>query len=296
MVETWIVLVAAVSLVFYLLYWAKINKKERLKEEELRIAQELEKQKKRERTSTEEHAKDLERIREAGIAVINAEMEMKRNQYLDAIARDIDEKRANMEREHHEKYMTLLNERDKIKEEIVPLKATLDDFQAKRDAINESLMRDKKMKMEKDFHRIILSEEAKTDIAYLTSIESKVHNKQVLRKLIYEVYLRPAVIEMEKRVLANLEFSGVYRITDPNGQCYIGQGVNIKNRWQQHVKASLGLDGIAHQHIHTIIKNYGWDLMTWEVLEKCPRANLNEKEKFYIEFYDSKNLGYNKRM
>lgn len=32
---------------------------------------------------------------------------------------------------------------------------------------------------------------------------------------------------------------------------------------------------------------------TWELIEKCPSAELNEKEKYYIEFYLSKDYGYN---
>lgn len=32
---------------------------------------------------------------------------------------------------------------------------------------------------------------------------------------------------------------------------------------------------------------------TWELIEKCTSAELNEKEKYYIEFYLSKDYGYN---
>ena len=32
---------------------------------------------------------------------------------------------------------------------------------------------------------------------------------------------------------------------------------------------------------------------SFEVLEECPPALLNEKEKYYIELYQSKEFGYN---
>lgn len=32
---------------------------------------------------------------------------------------------------------------------------------------------------------------------------------------------------------------------------------------------------------------------SWELLEKCSREELNEKERFYIELYQSKDYGYN---
>jgi hypothetical protein len=32
---------------------------------------------------------------------------------------------------------------------------------------------------------------------------------------------------------------------------------------------------------------------TFELLEKCPKTELNEKEKFYINLYQSYDFGYN---
>ena len=32
---------------------------------------------------------------------------------------------------------------------------------------------------------------------------------------------------------------------------------------------------------------------SWELLEACPREQLNEKEKYYINLYQSQDFGYN---
>ena len=32
---------------------------------------------------------------------------------------------------------------------------------------------------------------------------------------------------------------------------------------------------------------------SWELIEQCDKSLLDEKEKFYIELYQSKNFGYN---
>jgi hypothetical protein len=32
---------------------------------------------------------------------------------------------------------------------------------------------------------------------------------------------------------------------------------------------------------------------SWELLETCSKEELDKKEKYYIELYDSKNYGYN---
>ena len=41
------------------------------------------------------------------------------------------------------------------------------------------------------------------------------------------------------------------------------------------------------------IQEYGIWSFTWELLEKCSKEDLNDKENFYIELYDSYNYGYN---
>ena len=41
------------------------------------------------------------------------------------------------------------------------------------------------------------------------------------------------------------------------------------------------------------MQEYGIWNFSWEVLEECPREQLDEKEKYYIDLYDAKNFGYN---
>lgn len=41
------------------------------------------------------------------------------------------------------------------------------------------------------------------------------------------------------------------------------------------------------------MKEYGLWSFSWELLEECPRAQLNEKEAFYISMYQSDLYGYN---
>ena len=42
------------------------------------------------------------------------------------------------------------------------------------------------------------------------------------------------------------------------------------------------------------MQEYGIQNFSWEVLEECSKDLLNEKEKFYIELYQSKEFGMNK--
>lgn len=81
---------------------------------------------------------------------------------------------------------------------------------------------------------------------------------------------------------------GIYKVTNKvNGKVYIGQSVDIGRRWRQHMTAE---DDI---YFHKAIQKYGVENFEWEVIEKCKKKDLDEREIYWIEYYDSFNKGYN---
>ena len=81
---------------------------------------------------------------------------------------------------------------------------------------------------------------------------------------------------------------GIYKVTNKiNGKVYIGQSVDIGRRWRQHMTAG---DDI---YFHKAIQKYGVENFEWEVIEKCKKSELDERESYWIEYYDSYNKGYN---
>ena len=75
---------------------------------------------------------------------------------------------------------------------------------------------------------------------------------------------------------------GIYKITNKiNGKSYIGQSINIKNRWQVHASTKDDCP------IHRAIQKYGKKNFEWEILEKCLPENLDEKERYYINLYNT---------
>lgn len=85
---------------------------------------------------------------------------------------------------------------------------------------------------------------------------------------------------------------GIYKITNKtNGKIYIGQAVRINIRLSQHRSGKSKNDGSL---IDKAIYEEGVDNFTYEVVEECLQSELNEKEKYYISFYNSiKPNGYN---
>lgn len=88
---------------------------------------------------------------------------------------------------------------------------------------------------------------------------------------------------------------GIYKITNTvNGKVYVGQAVDIKRRWQEHSSHSFSPTHISYNHtIHRAIRKYGIENFTFEVLEECAEALLNEKEIYWIAKLNSKQNGYN---
>ena len=86
----------------------------------------------------------------------------------------------------------------------------------------------------------------------------------------------------------------IYKITNKvNGKSYIGQTIqNVKERFYQHcaIKCSQAVLNMA---IHRAINKYGKSNFTIEVIEEVESTNLNDRERYWIKYYNSYNNGYN---
>ena len=77
------------------------------------------------------------------------------------------------------------------------------------------------------------------------------------------------------------------------GKKYIGKtSAEVSKRWTEHVKTSLGIGGVKKSKIHSMLFN-NWDKFTFSVIEVVENANLSEREKYYINFFETDKYGYN---
>ena len=134
------------------------------------------------------------------------------------------------------------------------------------------------------------------DITELQIVRQKLKKPEILDKIIYDTYVAKPVLEMVKRVLQNSTCSGIYKITcQETKEIYIGKSTDIKNRWQQHCKTAFNCGTIASSLLHRKMQQYGIENFTFELLETVPKDKLSEREKFYIDFYKTKETGLNER-
>lgn len=86
----------------------------------------------------------------------------------------------------------------------------------------------------------------------------------------------------------------IYKITNTiNGKSYIEQTIqNIKERFYQHCATKCS-KAVSNMAIHRAIKKYDKSNFTVEVIEEIDSANLNDRERYWIKYYNSYNNGYN---
>ena len=77
--------------------------------------------------------------------------------------------------------------------------------------------------------------------------------------------------------------SGIYKITSPTGKIYIGQSKNIANRFKYYKTYNCK----GQIKIYASLIKHKWENHIFEILELCDESKLNERELFYIKFYDT---------
>ena len=183
---------------------------------------------------------------------------------------------------------------NRIMEDASVIEEALKNMKEKHERTIEAMKEQEKEQDEIEFHRIVLTSAERHDIELLKEVEKKLHNKDILRKLIYKSYIEVPMNEMFARI--GVESSpGIYKIENINNKkTYIGQSTNLRNRLREHIKSAIGISSIASQAVHNVMAEEGIENFLFTVLDPCGRGNLNEREKYWIDFYKSNEWGYNR--
>lgn len=151
--------------------------------------------------------------------------------------------------------------------------------------------------MKEDFiatHTLSITAKDYEDINTLTECRGKLNRKSVLDSLVWSEFVQGPLQQLRKDLVSiklTEKVSGIYRITNTeNDRCYIGQAVDISNRWTEHIKAALNNPSDKFHKALAQVPLYLW---TWEILERCNKPQLNEREKYWITHYNSNEFGYN---
>ena len=183
-----------------------------------------------------------------------------------------------------------------MQEQLGALQHEVDDYRQKRDAINAEILRQRALDEQQDFYRICITDADLEDIDILLSLRQRLHKSSFLDKITYDTFVSKYVKEMAKRVLEGKDPSGIYKVTNiKTNEVYVGKSTTVATRWQNHTKSAFGLEGVADSQFQRALKKYGIQNFTWALLEEVPKDKLTEREKYYIDLYDTTKYGYNMR-
>lgn len=82
---------------------------------------------------------------------------------------------------------------------------------------------------------------------------------------------------------------GVYKITNPLGEIYIGSSKEIYKRIKHYEK----LNCKTQTKLYNSLLIYGWNNHIFEIIEECKEIDLRTKERFWQEFYNVLDKGLN---
>ena len=199
----------------------------------------------------------------------------------------IDECYKEKEKEYNIKIKYLEEQRKQVEDQLTQIKNVYQ-------AATAAKIREQQEEQKWSFYKIKLTDEQATDISRLEEWKQKLYDPTIVSKIIWSAYVLKPTSDLCNRVLGPNPVCGIYKITNTStGEKYIGQSVNIAERWKQHIKCGLGIDASSTNKLYNIMQKTGVWNFTFEILEKCSRDKLNEKERFWIEMYQSNKIGMN---
>ena len=192
-----------------------------------------------------------------------------------------------IEKDFDLKMLSLDKQKENIEAEIAKLQAALT-------AGVEAQLREREKEENIDFYKLHITDQELSDIKTLNAVKAMLFNPVILSKLIWTTYFQKQTTELCNRVLGTNKICGVYKITNLlTQQYYIGQSVDVAQRWKDHTKCGLGIEAPATNKLYKAMQEDGVWNFSFELMEKCSREELNEKERLWIEMYQTDKFGYN---
>ena len=191
-------------------------------------------------------------------------------------------------------HQDLNNIRESAAQQKKEIQKDIDKIKSSLSAGVEARLREQQKKDKINFYKLSINDADLADVKMLENLKTSFHKPVVLSKLIWTQYFQKQMTELCDRVLGKKTICGIYKITNLNSeQCYIGQSVDVSKRWKDHCKCGLGIEASATNKLYNNMQKNGVWNFSFELLEECSRNLLNEKERFWIEMYQSDKFGLN---
>ena len=224
------------------------------------------------------------------------------NEEFDRVSEELSKEYREQREDYQQEYLQTLqdaqtNFTSKIQEKQIELESIQNELNkaiAKQKAIIESNKREEEKLYNFTFYTLQISDEDKKEIKKLKEIADFFRSPQVLYKIIWKTYYEKAFTDLIGRITDTPIVCGIYKITNLNNKkVYIGQSTNIKERLRTHIKKGLGADTPGNNKLYKAMFADGVENFLYEIIEKCPREELNDKERYWITYFGAQEYGYN---
>ena len=102
------------------------------------------------------------------------------------------------------------------------------------------------------------------------------------------------VLNLENLRKLDWKISGIYKIENIfSGNIYIGQAKDIRKRLREHLEGCIRQDKDENKALVSSWVKYGEGCFDFELVEKCDLSELDDKERYWIAYYDCHKNGYN---
>lgn len=177
--------------------------------------------------------------------------------------------------------------------ELQKINDQLKEFRAKVSAAVEAAKRQEEINTKQNFYKLNLSDIDLEEIKQLREVTKFLRNSEPINKVIWKVYYEKPYTDLVGRLIGENVVTGIYKITNiENQKCYVGQAVNIAERFRQHIKRGVGAEAPTKNKLYPAMMKYGVENFTFEIIEKCPREDLNNREDYWQSYFGAKEFGY----
>ena len=197
--------------------------------------------------------------------------------------------------QYNEEEKKLELQRQTLLKQIQLEQKNLSNLEAKQLAYIQAKQREEAISANMDYYRLALDQLDINDIELLRELQPRFVKKETIDKIIWDAYYKPAfdVLSAHLFQTAGMKVCGIYKLTDQiTGQSYIGQSVDVRERFRTHIKTALTY-GKASNKLYQAMQKDGLYNFTFEILEEVSRNDLNDREAYWIGFYKTKEFGLN---
>ena len=194
--------------------------------------------------------------------------------------------------EENRKLINVLRDQDEVRQQVDKLTVELGELVKKLDdakLINRQFLMDQE-ELKKGWFEFQLNDREQRLISTIAEISGLYPE---LKKELAAIEWKKVRLPQIQKWSSAINVKGIYRLVLKKDEnvCYVGQAVNIKDRWYEHIKKMIGADNKGSEKLY----DYRPNEFYWTIMESgC--NDLNGAEKYWIEYYCCREKGLNKRI